>query len=236
MITSIKPSIDLNKEALAYTVDANIKTPAVGEKVKLYIPVIMANIPQEDESKEYKLITKGSSIVKNASSCMPKFNTVLTAQNYIEGECENNTNWDGADSISIDSKGAVKKRTVKQKTKLSASFTNGKFKAITFNTCKYVSDSIGDAKYTSTGRYSGDVQMSEIKELESDIEIVEIEIPSTFEITREGMNIEIPDVDSINRTINTLSKDVQTMQKTLNLLLQRLESSKVISVDQSKRW
>lgn len=247
MMTSLKPSVDLTKDALAYTVDQNITTPQVGQKVKLYIPVIMANIPQEAKSKDYKLITKGNTIFKNAPACRPSVQTTLTAQNYIEAECENNTNWDGADSISLDSKGAVKKRTVNSQTKLTATFTNGKFKSITFNTCKYTSDSITKTQYTSTGRYSGDVKLSDVKETVSDIDTITVTLPSVESYTsgvqtmgvmpRAGASeIEIPDVDSINATINALSRDVQEIQKTLNTLLQRLESTKTISVDQSKRW
>lgn len=237
MITALKPKIDLHKEALAYTIDKNLKTPAVGQKVKLYIPIIMANIPQEDESKDYKIITKGTSIFKNAPSCMPKINSTLTAQNYIECECENNTNWDGTDSVVLDGKGAVKNRTINNKTKLAATFTNGKFKSITFNTNKYSSDSILNSKYTSTSRYSGDVQLSNIKESTSDVDYFSLDISNMVKaIDESSEEIRIPDVDSINNAINILSRDMQTMQKTLNTLLERLESSKTISVDQSKRW
>ena len=237
MLTSLKPSIDLTKDALAYTVDQKIKTPQVGQKVKLYIPVVMANIPQESKSNDYKVLTKGSTIVKNAPECRPKIKTTLLAQNYLEAECENNTNWDGADNITLDSKGAVRNRTVNTQTKLTATFTNGKFKAITFNTGKYTSDTIKNSKYTSTGRYSGDVCLSTVKETVSDIDTTTIYVPSGDSRSRAGdIGIDVPNVDSINATINNLSKDMQKIQKTLNTLLERLESTKTISVDQSKRW
>lgn len=237
MLTSLKPSIDLTKDALAYTVDQKIKTPQVGQKVKLYIPVVMANIPQESQSNDYKVLTKGSTIFKNAPECRPKIKTTLLAQNYLEAECENNTNWDGADNITLDSKGAVRNRTVNTQTKLTATFTNGKFKAITFNTGKYTSDTIKNSKYTSTGRYSGDVCLSTVKETVSDIDTTTIYVPSGDSRSRAGdIGIDVPNVDSINATINTLSKDMQKIQNTLNTLLERLESTKTISVDQSKRW
>ena len=237
MLTSLKPSIDLTKDALAYTVDQKIKTPQVGQKVKLYIPVVMANIPQESKSNDYKVLTKGSTIFKNAPEGRPKIKTTLLAQNYLEAECENNTNWDGADNITLDSKGAVRNRTVNTQTKLTATFTNGKFKAITFNTGKYTSDTIKNSKYTSTGRYSGDVCLSTVKETVSDIDTTTIYVPSGDSRSRAGdIGIDVPNVDSINATINNLSKDMQKIQKTLNTLLERLESTKTISVDQSKRW
>ena len=170
-------------------------------------------------------------------SLRPKIKTTLLAQNYLEAECENNTNWDGADNITLDSKGAVRNRTVNTQTKLTATFTNGKFKAITFNTGKYTSDTIKNSKYTSTGRYSGDVCLSTVKETVSDIDTTTIYVPGGDSRSRAGdIGIDVPNVDSINATINTLSKDMQKIQKTLNTLLERLESTKTISVDQSKRW
>lgn len=232
MITSLKPNIDLTKEMLAYSMDQNVKTPSVGQKIKLYIPVIMANIPQE-ESNDYKIITKGSSIFKNSPNCQIQVNDVIEAQNYIEGECENNTNWDGADNIELSSSGNLKSRTLNEKTKLSASFTNGKFKAVTFNTCKYLSDSITSENYTSSYRYSGDVSMSNIKSMTGNIGMTEIEIDTT---ARASTIIRVPDEKSINKTITQLSRDMMTMQNTINTLLQRLQSTNVISTNQSKRW
>lgn len=231
MITSLEPKIDLSKDVLAYTIDTNIKTPDVGEKVKLYIPMIMANIPQEQESKVYKVSTNGQIIFKNSPECMPSVKMMLDAQNYIEAECENNTNWDGADVVQLSSSGSVKSRSIKGKTKVNATFTNGKFKAITFNTCKYVSDSINDKRFTSTSRYSGDVQLSNIKETISNIESDHISID-----LERSTEIEVPDVNSINNTINSLSKDIQMMQKTINILMKRLESTNTISVNQLNRW
>lgn len=126
MVTKISIPIDLKKESVAIMLE-NINHPIIpGEKVKLYIPSIMANIKQAIPTIS-KVPLKINTIFTNDSSCKPRTKNVLNESNFIESTMEYNCT---ADNILTDGK-------ILSGTKVQASFVNGKLKSPVFNTNLY---------------------------------------------------------------------------------------------------
>lgn len=126
MVTKITIPIDLKKESVAVTLEDKDHPIIPGEKVKLYIPSVMANIKQTSPTIT-KVPVKINTIFTNDAGCKPKSKNVLDELNYIESIMEYNCT---SDNIVVNG-------TVPNGTKVQASFVNGKLKSPVFNTNLY---------------------------------------------------------------------------------------------------
>ena len=91
--TNFKKIFDSTGTEYAYTTTdhAVVKT---GGTIPLYVPSMMPNI-NSSTPKISTVVTKGSTMFKNASKCKPKAMRTLKSQNYITPQMSRNQSWDG---------------------------------------------------------------------------------------------------------------------------------------------
>ena len=92
-LTNFNNIYKLNPNEYAYTTTKHNVIKA-GETIPLYVPKLMPKI-DNGEPKISKLITKGSTVFKNSSTCKPTVKKVLNNQNYITPKLSNNKSWEG---------------------------------------------------------------------------------------------------------------------------------------------
>lgn len=96
-LTNFSNIYKLNPNEYAYTTTKHDVVKA-GETLPLYVPKLMPKI-DNGEPKISKLVTKGSTVFKNSSSCKPSVGRILQKQNYITPKLSNNKSWDGIKTV-----------------------------------------------------------------------------------------------------------------------------------------
>lgn len=92
-LTNFNNIYKLNPNEYAYTTTKHNVIKA-GETIPLYVPKLMPKI-DSGEPKISKLVTKGSTVFRNASGCKPTAKRILKNQNYITPKLSNNKSWEG---------------------------------------------------------------------------------------------------------------------------------------------
>lgn len=224
MNSTLNSNYEVPSSAVGYICD-DITTPKAGEKIKVYVPSIMGSTQQGSSSSSSKS-SKGNNIFSNESSCKPKSSTTVKSNNYITATVEKNCTWDGIDTVELDGKGKIKKRTVKAGTVVNVNFTNGTLQDATVNT------SGGHSSEAMTGSdcarslgttYGGDVEESKLEQ-SGDAYIFKVATPMAA-----------PPHTNLNMTILTQNYELQKkkilqLEKTVNTLMARLDAMGAINL------
>ena len=131
MLSKMQPNIDLESEQIGYTVE-DAAEPSTGEKLKMYIPYLMSEI-QKSNPKSSPVVTNGSSVFCNDSSCKPLCQDQITERNYLEAVREKNTSMEGIRESRDKKQGMLSGFNILKDTKLNVNFRKS-LKNITFNT------------------------------------------------------------------------------------------------------
>ena len=84
MITNLSLPFDMEKKLLAFSQEHRKDAPVMGESLKIYIPLLMLNITQFDNSDRNKVSAGSYQTFLNDISCRPKVqNTIKTQNNGI---------------------------------------------------------------------------------------------------------------------------------------------------------
>lgn len=130
-LTNFKNIYKLNPSEYAYTTTKHDVITA-GQTLPLYVPKLMPKI-NNGEPKISKLVTKGSRVFKNSSSCKPTVGRILQKQNYITPKLSNNKSWKGISKV-IEISENEKIEYIDRKTTVTCTSLNKGLKEMNFST------------------------------------------------------------------------------------------------------
>jgi hypothetical protein len=108
--------------------------PKPGDKLRLYIPILMSKIKRSSPNI-YVVASACNSIFCNASNCKPNVKSTIKGQNYITVAFARNSTWEGIYRIRKERGRIIK--YIERGEKFNCESKSGKLKKLLFDTSGY---------------------------------------------------------------------------------------------------